>query len=104
MTTNILHVTIIFIRSMILASFVMILGQYNFLTTTRFPWLQRLLVLDSKSELLVMIVARRYNIIDLSLFLKRKKEKKGEKKRKEKKKLFSPVLALFFLLLNDELC
>lgn len=49
-----------FSRFMILASFVMILVQYNFWTMRRFLLPLRLLVLDWKSELLAMIVMRRY--------------------------------------------
>jgi len=48
------------IRSMILDSFLMILVRYNFWTMRRFLLPLRLLLLDWKSELLEMIVLRRY--------------------------------------------
>ena len=54
---TLLHV---FVRSMILASFVMIQLQYNFITMKKFLLPLRLLLLDWKSGLLVMIVERRY--------------------------------------------
>lgn len=52
-----------FFRSTILASFVMILVQSSFWITRRFLLPLRLLVLDWKSGLLVMIAVKRYSFV-----------------------------------------